>query len=328
MKALRVHEVGSIDNLVVDDIPSPDCGAGAIKVRVHACGINFADKLLVEGGYQEKPPTPFIPGGEIAGEVIEVGADVTGFAVGDKVMAMISLGGLAEEAVLNPMMAVTLPPQADLTEAAAFAVAYGTSHLALDHRAHLQPGETLVVLGAGGGVGLTAVEIGKLMGATVIACAGSDAKLEAAREKGADVLVNYKTEDLRERIKAETGGRGADVIYDPVGGDVFKAAMRAIAFEGRIIVIGFASGEIPQIPANILLVKNISAVGLYWGAYSVRNPDVLLKSIRQLIDWYMAGKIKPHVSATYPLAEGAEAIRALAERRSTGKVVVTSDGNP
>ncbi|GER07476.1 NADPH:quinone oxidoreductase [Iodidimonas muriae] len=323
MKAIRVHEPGELDMLKVEEVASPQMKPGHIRIGVRACGINFADILIVKGLYQEKPPMPFTPGGEVAGEVLEVAPDVKGIKPGDRVMSMIGTGGLAEEALVAADMALPIPKSVSFEAAAAFSVAYGTSHVALAHRAGLKSGETLLVHGAAGGVGLTAVEIGKLMGATVIAVASTREKLDVAKSKGADHLINSKTENLRERVKEITNGRGADVIYDPVGGASFDQSLRCIAFEGRIIVIGFASGTIPQIPANLLLVKNISVVGLYWGSYAKKRPEILMGSMHQLMTWLGEGKITPHISHAEPLSNAVEALRALEERRSTGKVVVT-----
>ncbi|GEQ97949.1 NADPH:quinone oxidoreductase [Iodidimonas gelatinilytica] len=323
MKAIRVHEPGELDMLKVEEVASPQMKSGHIRIGVRACGINFADILIVKGLYQEKPPLPFTPGGEVAGEVLEVAPDVKGIKPGDRVMSMIGTGGLAEEALVAADMALPIPKSVSFEAAAAFSVAYGTSHVALAHRAGLKSGETLLVHGAAGGVGLTAVEIGKLMGATVIAVASTREKLDVAKSKGADHLINSKTENLRERVKEITNGRGADVIYDPVGGASFDQSLRCIAFEGRIIVIGFASGTIPQIPANLLLVKNISVVGLYWGSYAKKRPEILMGSMHQLMTWLGEGKITPHISHAEPLSNAVEALRALEERRSTGKVVVT-----
>lgn len=325
MRALMIEDTVGLEGLTLQEVEAPEPKPGQVRVRVAACGVNFADTLMIKGGYQVKPPLPFAPGIEIAGRVDALGDRVSHLKEGQPVAAILPHGGMAEQVAIDAMLALPLPPDMDLVEAAAFPVAYGTSHVALDHRAHLQAGETLVVHGAGGGVGLTAVEIGKLMGATVIATAGSQEKLTAAQAKGADHLIDYSSEDVRDRIKAITDGRGADVIYDPVGGKAFEASLRAINFEGRIVVIGFASGTIPQIPANILLVKNIAAIGLFWGSYAGKKPKILLQSLQTLMGWYQAGKIKPHISARVPLDQGADAIAALADRRSTGKVVVTMD---
>ena len=323
MKWMKVDQPDGLDSLTLADTAAPEPSPGQIRVRVAACGVNFADTLMIKGSYQVKPVPPFAPGIEIAGRIDRLGDDVSGLQEGQKVAAIVGHGGLAEQVVLDAALALPLPPGMDLVEAAAFPVAYGTSHVGLGHRVDLQAGETLVVHGAGGGVGLTAVEIGKLMGARVIATAGSRGKLDAAQAKGADVLIDYAKDDVRQAIKDATDGKGADVIYDPVGGAAFDASLRAINFEGRILVVGFASGTIPQVPANILLVKNVSAVGLHWGLYAQKRPEVLVQSLQTLMGWYQEGKIKPHVSATYPLDQARQALADLAERRATGKVVVT-----
>ena len=322
MKAIICKTFGKPEELVWEDVPSPAMGAGDVRVRVRACGINFADTLIIQGLYQVKPPLPFIPGMEIAGEVIEVGEKVRHLHLGDRVMAITSIGGLAEEVVVPAGLVLPMPEKMTWADAAAFAIAYGTSHLALSHRANLRAGETLLVHGAAGGVGLTAVEIGKLMGATVIATASTAEKLEVARQHGADHLINYREENFIERVKAITGGKGADVIYDPVGGDVFDQSLRCIAWEGRLLVIGFASGRIPQAPANLALVKNCSIVGVYWGNYSLKDPATLLHSLQTLLHWYSEGQIKPHIAYQFPLAQTAEAMNVLLRREAVGKVVV------
>jgi NADPH2:quinone reductase len=268
---------------------------------------------------------PFSPGFEVAGEIAALGPGVEGFEVGDRVIGIGYTGGYAEESVLSAARIVAIPDAMPYTDAAAFPVAYGTSHVALAHRGRLQPGEVLVVHGAAGGVGLTAVEIGKQLGAEVIATASSPAKLDVARRHGADHLINYNEEDIRERVKALTDDRGADVIYDPVGGDTFSASLRCVNFEGRIIVIGFASGTVPKIPANHLLVKNVDAIGLNWPAYLDRRPSVLTESLRTLLSWYGAGAIRPHVSATVPLASALDGLQRVLERKSTGRIVITMD---
>ena len=320
MKAMVCRTLGTPDLLSLEDLPSPEIQPGEVKLAVHACGVNFADTLLIQGKYQLRPEPPFSPGMEAAGEVLACGADVSHVKPGDRVMAILSYGGYAEETVAPAAAVIPLPPTMDFVTAAGFAVAYGTSHLALTHRAHLQPGENLLVHGAGGGVGLTAVEIGKHLGATVIATAGSADKLQVAAEHGADHLIDYSKEDIRERVLALGG---ADVVYDPVGGDAFDASLRCINWEGRILAVGFASGRVPQPPANILLVKNCSVIGIYWGAYLWRNPQVMSHSLSELLAWYTEGALKPHVSGTYPLSEAREALKALLERRTTGKVVIT-----
>lgn len=322
MRAIVCKTLTGIDDLSLEEVDSPAVKAGEIKIATHACGVNFLDTLIVAGKYQEKPPLPFVPGAEVAGEVIEVGEGVKNVKVGDRVVAIASTGGYAEETVVNAATAIPLPPQMDYVQAAAFPLAYGTSHVALDHRGKLKSGETLLVLGAAGGVGLTAVEIGKLMGATVIAAASTPEKLALTKEKGADYTINYSEENLRDRVKEITGGKGVDVVYDPVGGELFHQALRSTGWEGRVLVIGFASGTIPEVPVNLTLVKNVSIVGVYWGAYALRGPAVLGGSLMQLFKWFSEGKLSPHVSATYPLAQTQEAIRALANREATGKVVV------
>lgn len=321
MKAVLCKQWGDPSTLVIEDVPSPSPVKGEIKIAVHACGVNFADPLMVQGQYQLKPPFPFTPGIEVAGEVLAVGDGVTSVRPGDRVLAICSYGGMAEEALTT--FALPIPDSMDYVTAAGFAVVYGTSHVALTRRAHLDAGETLLVLGAAGGVGLTAVEIGKLMGATVIAAASTPEKLALAAHYGADHLINYATDSIKERVRSITGGQGANVIYDPVGGDVFDEAFRAIAWEGRVLVIGFASGRIPHIPANLALVKNCAVIGVFWGAYSMNNPIVLGSSLETLLGWYAAGRLKPHISRTYPLEQTADAMAALTTRQSTGKVVVT-----
>ncbi|HLY91646.1 MAG TPA: NADPH:quinone oxidoreductase family protein [Candidatus Angelobacter sp.] len=323
MRAVLCKEWGGPDKLVVEDVPSPPIKEGAVRIAVHAAGINFADLLLISGQYQEKPAFPFTPGMEGAGVVTEVGAGVTGFKVGDRVMALTGTGSYAEEIVVEANRVYPIPDKMDFPSAAGFPVVYGTSHGAFDWRAHLKPGEWLLVHGAAGGVGLTAVELGRVMGAKVIACAGSPEKLEIARQYGADHLIDYSREDIRERVKAITGGHGADVVYDPVGGDAFDASLRSIAWGGRIIIIGFAAGKISQIPANIVLVKNIDIIGFYWGSHMARKPELLRESYAKLLDWFEQGKLKPHVSAQLDLKEVAQAMTLLRDRKSTGKVVLT-----
>ena len=313
MHAMRLHELGQA--LRMDEVPTPEPGPGEVLVEQRACGVNFGDTLIVEGRYQEKFDLPFIPGMEVAGVVR--GGD--GLAEGTRVAAYSGIGGLAEYAAIAANRCVPIPDAMSDTDAAAFLVAYGTSHVALDYKAHLQAGETLLVLGAAGGVGLTAVELGKLMGARVIACARGADKLEVARAAGADELIDSEAGDLRDRVKALGG---ADVVFDPVGGALFDQALRAIRPGGRILPLGFASGSVPQIPANIVLVKNLSVLGLYWGGYAKLDPKVLTDSFETLFGWYVAGKLSPHVSHVLPLAEANAALDLLRDRKSTGKVVV------
>lgn len=309
--------------LELGDIPSPTLKPGQVRIAVAAAGVNFADTLLIAGKYQEKVEPPLTPGMELAGTVIEVGADVVGLKPGDRVMAAVTGGAFAEEAVAEQTDVIPLPEGLDFVTAAGFPVAYGTSHLGLKHKAHLKPGETLVVHGAAGGVGLTAVEVGVALGARVIATAGGPDKVKVATDHGAHEGIDYKAEDIRDRVKALTGGKGADVVYDPVGGAVFDASLRAIAPDGRILVIGFASGTVPQIPANHLLVKNVTVIGYWWGAYRKLNPTLVRDSLAECVQWWAEGKLKPHVSTTLPLAEAAQALDLLKSRAATGKVVLS-----
>jgi NADPH2:quinone reductase len=324
MRAVLCREFGAVDKLELAELPAPAVAPGSVRVAVHAVGVNFADLLIVQGKYQEKPPLPFSPGFEIAGVVTELGRGAEGLRLGDRVLGTMEHGAYADEAVLPADRVLVIPAAMDFPTAAGFPVAYGTSHGALEWRARLKPGETLLVLGAAGGVGLTAVEIGKAMGATVIAVAGGAAKLEVARRQGADHLIDYAREDLRGRIKEITGGRGPDVIYDPVGGDAFDQCLRSIAWEGRIVVIGFAAGRISQIPANLVLVKNCDVIGFYWGSYRRHKPALVRQSFQALLSWFESGKLKPHISHTLDLAEAGRALNLLAERKATGKVVLTT----
>jgi len=324
MRAVLCREYGPLEKLEVTDLPSPPLAPGAVRVAVHAAGINFADLLIVQGKYQEKPPLPFSPGFEIAGVVTELGPGVAGARLGERVLGIMEHGAYADEAVLPAERVIPIPDGMDFALAAGFPVAYGTSHGALDWRARLRAGESLLVLGAAGGVGLTAVEIGKAMGATVIAVAGGPEKLEIARRQGAHHLIDYAREDMRARIKEITGGRGVDVAYDPVGGDAFDQALRSIAWGGRIIVIGFAAGRIQQIPANIVLVKNCDVIGFFWGSYRRHRPALVRESLETLLRWFAQGKLKPHVSHRFDLAEAPRAMTLLAERKATGKVVLTT----
>ncbi|HCK81664.1 MAG TPA: NADPH:quinone oxidoreductase family protein [Candidatus Competibacter sp.] len=323
MKAIVCRELSGPAALRLEAVAPPSLGPGQIRLRVRACGVNFADSLITRGQYQVQPEPPFSPGFELAGDVLELGEGVTGFAAGDRVIALTLYGGYAEQAVVNANRCVAIPTAMPYEHGAAFPVVFGTSHIALWHRARLRAGETLVVHGASGGVGLTAVAIGKQLGATVIATASSPEKLDIARQHGADHLINTGHEDIRLRIKELTGERGADVVYDPVGGELFNASLRAIAFEGRILVIGFAGGTVPQIPANHLLVKNVDVIGLNWPAYAERQPTVMTESFRILLDWYLAGTIQPYVSEIYPLEEAVDALHQVVSRKSTGKVVIT-----
>ncbi len=323
MKAMIVRECGPLENLKLETVADPIARDNQVIIDIKACSVNFADSLMVDGSYQVKPPLPFSPGVEVAGIISEVGSKVSGWTVGDKVQALTNWGGFAEKVAVDTETLCALPENMSYADAAAFVVAYGTSHVALDYRARVKKGDWLVVNGAGGGVGLTAVEIGNMLGARVIAAASTDEKLAIAKTKGAEFTINYTTENLRDKIKEYTGGKGADVVYDPVGGDIFRQTFRAMAPEGRMLVIGFASGDIPQVPANHLLVKNIELIGFYWGAYREFKPEVLQNSTKQLFDWYKEGRITPHISGTFPLDQTVDAIRALRNRTSSGKVIVT-----
>ncbi len=319
MRALVCESLGPVTSHRVQEIPDPVPGKRQVAVRVHACGVNFADTLIVQGKYQERPELPFVPGSEVAGEVIALGEGVKGIALGQRVMALTSVGGFAEIALASADTLIPLPDGIDFADAAAFTVAYGTSHVALETRAQLKAGETLIINGASGGVGLTALEIGKMMGATVIGLASTEEKRALVAERGADHVFDVADPELRDKVKALGG---ADVGYDVVGGEAFNTMLRCMKFEGRLLTVGFASGEIPRVPANLLLVKNISVVGVYWGSYARNNPSVLMKSLVQLTQWLKDGQLRPHVSAVYPLDEATKGLEALASRQSVGKVVI------
>lgn len=322
MKAVLCKAYGPPESLVIDDIPEPQCGPGQARIAVEAVGINFPDCLMIEGKYQFKPDFPFSPGGELSGTVIEVGEGVGNVAVGDRICGGGGHGGLAEQIVLPAQGLRPIPDGMDMTTAAAWSTTYGTSYHALKQRGQLQPGETLLVLGAGGGVGLAAVELGHAMGARVIAAASSEAKLEAAREAGADECIDYSDGELKEKVKGLTGGKGADVIYDPVGGPLFDQCMRSINWNGRVLIVGFVGGDIPKVPTNLILLKGCQVVGVFYGSFAAREPEVTARNWEELRDLFTAGKIKPRVSRVYPFAEAAAALRCLADRQAIGKVVV------
>jgi len=317
MRAFSVETAGAPPRLVHRDLPAP--GHGEIQVRIGACGLNFADLLMMKGEYQDMPDTPFTLGMEVAGVVTAQGPGVVAPALGARVAVFGGQGGLAEMGNFPADRAATLPDAMSFSEGAAFQIAYGTSHVALQ-KAQLRAGETLLVLGAAGGVGLTAVEIGKLMGAKVIACARGSDKLEVARQAGADHLIDARTQDIREVCRALGG---LDVVYDPVGGEQFTAAFRACKPEARLLCIGFASGDVPKIPANHLLVKNLSVLGFYWGGYLKFRPEVITDSLSALLRWYEDGHLRPHISHEFPLDRADAALEVLRQRKSTGKVVVT-----
>ena len=318
MRAMQVIKLGQQPELRAIACPEPK--SGQVLLKNHAVGMNFADTLMVKGSYQEKPDLPFTLGMEICGTVQALGTGVTSLAVGQRVAVFGGTGGLADYGCFDAQKCVPVPDVMPSTDAAAFLIAYGTSHVALDYKAKLQPGETLLVLGASGGVGLTAVELGHLMGAQVIAVARGGEKLAIAQRAGADHLIDSETGDIRAIVKSLGG---ADVVYDPVGGEQFTAALRAANPEARLLPLGFASGTVPQIPANILLVKNLTVIGFYWGAYARIKPQVLTDSFAQLFRWFEQGRLKPHVSHILPLEKAVEALDLISSRRSTGKVVVT-----
>ena len=323
MKAVLCKQYGPPDSLVIEEMPSPRPGEGEVVVSVKAASLNFPDVLIIQNRYQFKPPLPFSPGSELAGVVKEVGAGVSEFKAGDKVMAFTTYGAFAEEVKTEAGRLLHLPQKMDFPTGAAFLLTYATTDHALRDRAALNKGETLLVLGAAGGVGLAAIEIGKALGARVIACASSDDKLAVCRSHGADATINYATEDLRERLKVLSEGRGADVIYDPVGGPYSEPAFRSIAWRGRHLVVGFAAGDIPKLPLNLALLKGASVVGVFWGDFVRREPARFGESIKQLTRWYAEGRLKPHVSQTLPLEKAAEALKLMAARQVKGKLVLT-----
>ena len=322
MKAVRCKAFGGPGDLVVEDVAAPPMGKADVRIAVHAAGVNFPDVLMIAGKYQVKPEFPFSPGIEVAGEVVEVGPGASGISPGQRVMATIPNGGFAEEAVAPAQSVHAIPDDMDYPTAAGFPIAYGTVHHALIDRAHLQTGEVLLVLGAAGGVGLAAVEISALLGARVIGAVGSDAKAGVVREHGADAVINYSSEGIRDRVKELTGGNGADVIFDPVGGEVTTESVRALAWKERLLIIGFASGQIPEIAANRLLLKGADAVGVFWGSFATREPAQNRANFEELLSWFGEGKIKPLVSAVFPLAQAGEALQALIDRKVTGKAVL------
>jgi NADPH:quinone reductase len=324
MKAVLCKAWGPPRSLVVEDVPSPAPSRGQVLVTVRAAGVNFPDVLIVQNKYQLKPALPFSPGNEIAGVVKRVGEGVRGFMPGDAVIALIGWGGFAEEVLVDAAKLAPMPAGVDYTVAASFGVTYATSYHALKDRARLAAGETLLVLGAAGGVGLAAVELGKLLGARVIAAASSEEKLATCRERGADAVIDYEKEDLREAIRALTDGKGVDVVYDPVGGRFAEPAVRGLAWKGRYLVVGFAAGDIPKIPLNLVLLKGSALVGVYWGDFTRREPEASAANLNELIGWLRAGRIRPLVSATYPLERAADALEDLLNRKVRGKAVLVT----
>ncbi|MEA2929973.1 MAG: NADPH:quinone reductase [Hyphomicrobiales bacterium] len=322
MKAILCTRFGGPDDLAFDDIPEPAAGAGEVVVAVKAAALNFFDTLLIAGKYQVKPPFPFSPASEFAGVVQSVGSGVTGLGAGDRVLGYGGHGAARERVAISAQRVVKIPDALDFDRAAGITVIYGTTLHALKDRARLKSGETLAVLGASGGTGLAAIELGRLMGARVIACASSDEKLAFCRQHGADDTINYATEDLKDALRRVTGGKGADVIYDPVGGPYAEAALRSIAWQGRFLVIGFAAGEIPKIPLNLALLKGCDIVGVFWGSFIERDPKSHQANMAQLVAWAAAGKLSAHVHAVYPLAKTADALKAIASRSVMGKVIL------
>jgi NADPH2:quinone reductase len=322
VKAVLCKAFGPPESLVLEEIPAPEAGPGQLLVDVHASSVNFPDVLMIEGKYQNRPPFPFSPGGEIAGVVAAVGEGVSGFSVGDRVFGGTGVGGFAEQVAVPAAVMRHMPESMPFNVASAISTTYGTSYYALKQRAGLVAGETLLVLGAAGGVGLAAVELGKALGARVIAAASSEEKLAAAKQAGADELIDYSDGELKDKVRALTDGRGVDVIYDPVGGELFDQCMRSIAWYGRVLVIGFAAGDIPKVPINLILLKSCQVVGVFYGAWSGRFPEEAAANFREILELYTAGRIDPLIGREYPLADYAKALRDLSERRAIGKVVV------
>ena len=322
MKAVRCNAWGQPETLTVETLPLPVPGAGEVLLRVHAAGVNFPDTLIIQGKYQFKPELPFTPGSEVAGEVETLGEGVTNLQIGDRVIAFLTTGGYATHAVAVAAQVMPMPPELSFEEAAAFTLASGTSYHALVDRAGLQAGETLLVLGAAGGVGLSAVQIGHALGARVIAAASSQEKLDICKANGADETINYASEDLRARLKELTGSKGPDVIYDPVGGALAEPAFRSIAWGGRYLVVGFATGDIPSLPLNLPLLKGASVTGVFWGEFARRDPRGNARNLQTMIGWMKEGRMKLHVSKTYPLEGAAQALRDLEARKVMGKVVI------
>jgi NADPH2:quinone reductase len=322
MKAVVCKAWGLPDSLVVEEVPDLVAGPGQVVLDVMAAGVNFPDVLIIQGKYQFKPELPFTPGNELSGVVRAVGPDVTSCKVGDKMIAFTATGAFAQQIVVPLQALMPMPPGMDFDTAAAITLTYGTSHHAVVDRAGLKAGETMLVLGAAGGVGLAAIEIGKALGARVIAAASSDEKLAVCQAHGADALINYSKEDLREAIKAATDGKGPDVIYDPVGGVYAEPAFRSIGWRGRYLVVGFANGEIPKLPLNLALLKGAALIGVFWGEYAKREPKANMAAMRQMLGWMAEGKIRPHISGRYALADTARALDDMAARKVTGKIVI------
>jgi NADPH2:quinone reductase len=324
MRAVLCKSYGPPENLVIEEVAALQPSKNQVVINVKACGVNFPDTLIIEGKYQFKPELPFSPGGEIAGVIKELGEGVTGYQKGDKVIAFTGWGGFAEEVVTDAARLIPMPAQMDFTTASSFVMTYATSYHALKDRAHLQPGETLLVLGAAGGVGLAAIEIAKILGARVIAAASSEDKLETCRQHGADATINYATENLKERLK-ELAKKGLDVVYDPVGGEFSETALRATGWNGRYLVVGFAAGDIPRIPLNLPLLKGCAVVGVFWGAFVEHDPQSNTANLQELVNWWAVGKLKPRISATYQLEQVADALNDVLQRKVKGKVVLLTE---
>lgn len=332
MKAVLCKEFGPPESLVVEDIASPEPGPGEVVLDVHAAAVNFPDVLIIQNKYQFKPPLPFSPGGEVAGVVAKLGDGVKNLKIGDRVIGSCGHGGYVEELALSEAACIPIPDEMDLETASALVLTYGTSHYGLKNRANIQPGESLLVMGAAGGVGLAAVELGKAMGAKVIAAASSQDKLDVCVERGADETILYPSGEMTreeqkafsDEIKAKTGGQGADVVYDPVGGSYAEPALRATNWEGRYLVIGFAAGPIPEIPLNLALLKSCQIVGVFWGAFTMRDPAGNQENLAELMSMFKQGKIKPFISGRYPLEQAADALNQMAGRKVKGKVILTT----
>lgn len=325
MKAIVCKKYGPPSSLELEDVTLPPLGEKQVKIKVKACSLNFPDTLIIQGLYQFKPELPFTPGSDIAGIVMETGSKVRHLNVGDEVFGFTMTGGFAEEAIIDAKTIFPKPPQMPFHIAASFLLAYGTSYHALVDRAKLKEGETIVILGASGGVGLAAVEIAKQLGARVIAAASTTEKLDLCKDHGADEFINYSSEDLKTSIKELTDGIGADVIYDPVGGPYAEAALRGIAWEGRYLVVGFAAGEIPKIPLNLALLKGCQIMGVFWGSFAMKDPGKNMQNSLQLMNWYAEGKLNPHIHKLYPLEDTSQALEEMMERKVKGKVVITMD---
>ena len=322
MRAVVCRQFGPPESLTIEDLPSPRAGAGQVVVSVRAASLNFPDVLVIQNKYQIKPPLPFSPGSELAGVVKEVGAGVTSVAPGDRVMAALGVGAFAEEVAIDAAKLHRIPDPMSFEEASALLFTYGTCEHALVDRGSLQPGETLLVLGASGGIGTAAIDVGVALGARVIACASSEEKLAICREHGAAETIDYAHEDLRDRIKMLTDGQGVDVVCDAVGGPYSEPALRSTAWRGRFLVVGFAAGEIPKIPLNLVLLKGCAIVGVFWGDFMRREPALFIESVRNVCQWYVEGKVKPHISEVLPLDRAAEALQKMTSRQVTGKIVL------